>query len=170
MAPITDLILTWTHIGQALVGSIGALALAKVKLVCITLIGNADIDRADPGQPIASSTADAARFAEKVAPCQVDVAELSIEDARFNVVDENPEDLVALEQASGQDFNLSPHALGGTSVRIDLVVEDPDAAARRAIAAGGRELFPVADQPYGWRQGRVIDPFGHHWLIGKPLS
>jgi PhnB protein len=98
------------------------------------------------------------------------VAELSIEDARFNVVDENPEDLVALEQASGQDFNLSPHALGGTSVRIDLVVEDPDVVARRAIAAGGRELFPVVDRPYGWRQGRVIDPFGHHWLIGKPLS
>ena len=87
------------------------------------------------------------------------VAERSIDGARFNVVDENPGGL-----------DLSRHSLGGTSVRIDLVVEDPDAVARRAIAAGGRELFPVGDQPYGWRQGRVIDPFGHHWLIGKPLD
>jgi PhnB protein len=86
------------------------------------------------------------------------VAELAIDGARFNVVDENPE---------GQ--NLSPETLGGTSVRVDLVVADPDAVAERAIAAGARELYPIADQPYGWRQGRVIDPFGHHWLIGRPL-
>jgi PhnB protein len=86
------------------------------------------------------------------------VAELAIDGARFNVVDENPE-----------GHNLSPETLGGTSVRVDLVVADPDAVAERAIAAGARELYPIADQPYGWRQGRVIDPFGHHWLIGRPL-
>jgi len=50
-----------------------------------------------------------------------------------------------------------------------LEVDDPDAVAARAVAAGGTEMFPVADQPYGMRQGRVADPFGHHWLIGKPL-
>jgi PhnB protein len=55
-------------------------------------------------------------------------------------------------------------------VRIDLVVDDPDRVAQRAVAAGARTLFPIADQPYGWRQGRVVDPYGHHWLIGKPLS
>lgn len=87
------------------------------------------------------------------------VAELSIDGAPFNVVDENPE-----------GSNLSPERLGGTSVRIDLVVDDPDKVAQRAVAAGARTLFPIADQPYGWRQGRVVDPFGHHWLIGKPLS
>lgn len=86
------------------------------------------------------------------------VAELSLDDQRFSVVDENP-------AAS----NLSPETLGGTSVRISLVVDDPDALAARAIASGATELFPVADQPYGMRQGRVIDPFGHHWLIGRPL-
>ena len=39
----------------------------------------------------------------------------------------------------------------------------------RAVAAGAREMFAVADQPYGLRQGRVVDPFGHHWLIAHPL-
>jgi PhnB protein len=64
---------------------------------------------------------------------------------------------------------LSPETIGGTTVRIHLDVEDPDGAAARAIAAGAEEMFAVADQPYGIRQGRVIDPFGHHWLISGPL-
>ena len=63
----------------------------------------------------------------------------------------------------------SPETVGGTTVRISLHVDDPDATAARAVAAGATEMFPVADQPYGMRQGRVVDPFGHHWLIGKRL-
>jgi PhnB protein len=63
----------------------------------------------------------------------------------------------------------SPETVGATTVRISLHVDDPDAVAAQAIAAGAREMFPVADQPYGLRQGRVVDPFGHHWLIGRPL-
>jgi PhnB protein len=63
----------------------------------------------------------------------------------------------------------SPETAGATTVRISLEVEDPDAVAARAVAAGGTEMFPVGDQPYGMRQGRVVDPFGHHWLIGKRL-
>jgi PhnB protein len=58
-----------------------------------------------------------------------------------------------------------PETAGATTVRVSLHVDDPDAAAARAIAAGATEMFPVADQPYGLRQGRVADPFGHHWLI-----
>ncbi len=65
-------------------------------------------------------------------------------------------------------FNLSPRTLGGTSVRMNLVVNGPDAAARRAMDAGATEVFPVADQPYGMREGRVADPYGHHWLLGRP--
>jgi PhnB protein len=59
----------------------------------------------------------------------------------------------------------------GTSTprRISLEVDDPDAVAAQAITAGAREMFAVADQPYGMRQGRVVDPFGHHWLIGSKL-
>ena len=86
------------------------------------------------------------------------VAEMAIGKARFLVVDEAPE-----------NFNVSPETLGGTSVRINLVVADPDAVAQRAVAAGARVIFPVADQSYGFRQGRIADPFGHHWLIGRPL-
>jgi PhnB protein len=86
------------------------------------------------------------------------VAEMTIGDARFRVADEAPE-------AS----NPSPQALGGTSVRINLLVADPDRLVERAIASGAVEVAPVADQPYGLRQGRLADPFGHHWLIGRPL-
>jgi PhnB protein len=93
------------------------------------------------------------------APTGQIVAEMSIDGYRFFVVDENP-----------QAFNLSPETLGGTSVRINLLVDDPDAGTAQAIEAGATEVFPVADQPYGLRQGRVADPFGHHWLIGRPLT
>jgi PhnB protein len=87
------------------------------------------------------------------------VVELEIDGLQFFVVDENP-----------QAFNLSPSSLEGTTVRLNLIVDDPDAIAAQAIAAGASEIFPVADQPYGFRQGRVADPDGHHWLIGKPLD
>jgi len=71
---------------------------------------------------------------------------------------------------AGAALNLSPETLGGTSMRLSLIVDDPDAVAERAIAAGATEVFPIADQPYGLRQGRVADPYGHHWLIGRPLA
>ena len=87
------------------------------------------------------------------------VVEMNLDGLRFFVVDENPE-----------VFNLSPTSLDGTTVRIDLTVDDPDTTAARALGAGAREIFPVADQPYGLRQGRIADPDGHHWLIGRPLD
>ena len=104
----------------------------------------------------AFGAAEEARF---TAPSGHVVAELSIDGLRFFVVDENPD-----------AFNLSPRSLGGTTVRINLIVDDPDATTVRAIGAGAREIFPVGDQPYGLRQGRVADPDGHQWLIGKPLN
>ncbi|MGC2638792.1 MAG: VOC family protein [Acidobacteriaceae bacterium] len=86
------------------------------------------------------------------------VAHLSIEGAEFWLADESP-----------QHQNLSPESVGGSTVRMVLTVEDPDAVFARAIAAGAREVWPVEDQSYGWRVGRIVDPFGHHWEIGKPL-
>jgi PhnB protein len=66
--------------------------------------------------------------------------------------------------------NLSPQALNGTTVRINLLLADPDQFCERAIAIGAVVIAPIADQSYGLRQGRLADPFGHHWLIGRPLA
>jgi PhnB protein len=66
------------------------------------------------------------------------------------------------------DGNFSPESLNGSTTRMILTVPDPDAMFARAIAAGAREIVPVAEA-YGWRLGRVVDPFGHHWEIGHPL-
>jgi len=86
------------------------------------------------------------------------VARLSVDGAEFWVADESPEHL-----------NFSPEFLGGGTVRMVLTVEDPDAVFARAVAAGAREVWPVKDE-HGWRLGRLVDPFGHHWEIGKPLG
>jgi len=86
------------------------------------------------------------------------VAQFRVGQSDFWLADESPE-----------HFNFSPESLGGSTVRLVLIVEDPDALFQRAISAGAKEVWSVADQPYRWRMGRVVDPFGHHWEIGKPL-
>jgi PhnB protein len=85
------------------------------------------------------------------------VSELELGDTTFWVSDESPE-----------HHNHSPESLGGGTVKLLLRVDDPDAAMQRAIDAGAREVYPPTDE-HGWRLGRVIDPFGHHWEIGRPL-
>ncbi len=85
------------------------------------------------------------------------VSQLSVGDATFWVADESPEHL-----------NFSPESLGGGTTRLLLIVDDPDAAMARAVAAGANQVRPAADE-HGWRLGRIADPFGHHWEIGKPL-
>ena len=64
---------------------------------------------------------------------------------------------------------LSPRAVDGATSRTLLVAEDPDGVVAQAIAAGATGSAPVADE-HGWRIGRIIDPFGHEWEIGKPLG
>lgn len=86
------------------------------------------------------------------------VARLSVEGAEFWLSDESP-----------QHGNFSPQSLGGGSVRMILTVPDPDSVFARALAAGASQVFPVAEE-HGWRIGRLIDPFGHHWEIGRPLE
>lgn len=85
------------------------------------------------------------------------VSRLAIHDAEFWLSDESP--------AHG---NFSPESLGGSSVKMLLIVPDPDAMFAQAIAAGAKEVYPVSEA-HGWRVGRVVDPFGHHWEIGRPL-
>ena len=85
------------------------------------------------------------------------VAQLSVGGTSFWVADESPE-----------HANFSPESLGGSTTRMLLVVDDPQATIDRAVAAGATEIYPAADE-HGWRLGRIEDPFGHHWEIGKPL-
>lgn len=86
------------------------------------------------------------------------VAQLSVSGATFWVAEESPEHL-----------NFGPESLGGCSVRMLLIVKDPAAICARAVAAGASQIASVADA-HGWRLGRIVDPFGHHWEIGRPLS
>ncbi|UBF27505.1 VOC family protein [Kovacikia minuta CCNUW1] len=80
-------------------------------------------------------------------------AELQVGDSRIMLADENP------------DYNASPQSLGGSSVIIALYVEDVDKVIDQAVAAGAKVVFPVQDQFYGDRSGRIVDPFGHVWII-----
>jgi PhnB protein len=86
------------------------------------------------------------------------VARLSVDGAEFWLGDESPE-----------HSNFSPESLGGGTVRMILTVADPDAVFLRARKAGATEVHPVAEE-HGWRVGRVVDPFGHHWEIGRQLT
>jgi PhnB protein len=81
------------------------------------------------------------------------VAQLAVGEARFWV----------------HDGDSNPAALGATTVRVLLVVDDPRSVAAQAVEAGATELSPVTEE-HGWLVGRIEDPFGHRWEIGKPLA
>jgi PhnB protein len=86
------------------------------------------------------------------------VAQLSVGGAAFWVADESPE-----------HENFSPETVGGGTARMLLIVADPAAVVDRAVAAGASLVWPVGEE-YGWLLGRVADPFGHHWEVGRPLG
>jgi PhnB protein len=85
------------------------------------------------------------------------VAQLSVADSSFWVADESP-----------PNKNFSPESLGGSTVRLLLVVEDPRSVVEQAVALGAADIAPVAEE-HGWLLGRIEDPFGHQWEIGKPV-
>jgi PhnB protein len=93
---------------------------------------------------------------------------------RYRLEDDAGKVVVAQLAIEGADFWLqedvdsSPEFQDRRSVRMILTVDDPDAAFEQAIAAGASEVAAVSEG-HGWRIGRVADPFGHHWEIGKPL-
>ena len=86
------------------------------------------------------------------------VAQLSVGRGSFWVADESPE-----------HKNFSPESVGGSTVRLLLIVEDPQSVCEHVIALGATEVTPV-EESHGWLLGRIEDPFGHHWEIAKPLS
>jgi PhnB protein len=67
-----------------------------------------------------------------------------------------------------EPVEISIPASLGDSVKFILTVDDPDYVFKQCITAGAKEVFPVGEA-YGWRLGRVVDPFGFHWEIGREL-
>ncbi|WP_437332763.1 VOC family protein [Sorangium sp. So ce394] len=86
-------------------------------------------------------------------------AELVIGDSVLTLADEAPQ-----WNARG------PKALGGSPIVITLNVEDPDAVAARAIKAGAKIIYPINDQLYGRREGRIEDPFGYQWKLSAVIE
>jgi PhnB protein len=84
------------------------------------------------------------------------VAQLAVGEARFWI-------------SSASADRPSPRMNRGATGRVLLVVGDPDAVVMKACAAGASELSPVQDE-HGWRLGRIEDPSGHEWEIGRPLG
>jgi PhnB protein len=84
------------------------------------------------------------------------VARLSIEGAEFWLSEESP-------------ANLGPESLGGGSVRMILTIADPETLFSKALEAGATEIFPIGVE-HGWKIGRLVDPFGHHWEIGHQIT
>jgi PhnB protein len=86
-------------------------------------------------------------------------AEITIGDSVIMLADEHPE-----MGARG------PRAYGGSPVMLHVYVEDVDALARQAIAAGAKVVRPVQDQFYGDRSGSFEDPFGHVWHVATHIE
>ena len=86
------------------------------------------------------------------------VCQLVVNGAPFWVEDESP-----------PNGNFSPETVGGSTARLLLIVEDPFDAVEKAVILGAAEVSPVAEE-HGWLLGRIDDPYGHRWEIGRPLG
>ena len=86
------------------------------------------------------------------------VAQLTVGDARFWVTAADP----------GM-HRFDPRQIAGATGRTLLVADDPRALQTRAVDAGATELSPVTEE-HGWLLGRIVDPFGHEWELGRPLG
>ena len=84
-------------------------------------------------------------------------AELAIGASRISIKDEDGTD-------------ASATTLGGSAIILQIDVADADAVGAALVAAGGTVVFSISDMSYGYRQGRVADPFGFHWLISQQIE
>jgi PhnB protein len=66
------------------------------------------------------------------------------------------------------DADANSHGRDARAVRMILSVDDPDAVFARAVAAGAA-IVASMHEDYGWRTGRITDPFGHDWEVSKQL-
>ncbi|MEP7373009.1 MAG: VOC family protein [Chitinophagaceae bacterium] len=86
------------------------------------------------------------------------VAQLKIDGAAFWISEESP-----------GNSNPDLTSAADTAIRMILTVSDPDPLFERVLEAGASQVYPVGEE-HGWRLGRLVDPFGHHWEIGHPLD
>lgn len=86
------------------------------------------------------------------------VAEMEIGGALYHLHEESP-----------HKGELSPETVKATTSLIGIFVDDPHTFVEKAIHAGAKEISPVQDYDYGYRQGTVADPFGHVWLVEKKI-
>ena len=92
---------------------------------------------------------------------------------------ETPDGLVVRLSVKGAEFWVSggnddhegadKKALEQENIRMILIENDPEILVKRSLQAGAKEIFPVGEE-YGWKLGRIEDPFGLHWEIGHPVS
>jgi PhnB protein len=99
-----------------------------------------------------------ARVLHRVGEGDEIVAQLAIGDAAFWV-----------SSGGREGPRFSPAAIGGATGRTLLVVDDPDAMFAQAVESGATPASEMANE-HGWRLGRIFDPFGHEWEIGRPLG
>ena len=88
------------------------------------------------------------------------VLRLSVDGAEFWVSGQSDDQSIT---------EINKENVGGDTIKMVLTVDNPDRVFEQALKAGAKEVFPVGDD-YGWRLGRLSDPFGLHWEIGKPLT
>ena len=93
------------------------------------------------------------------------VVRLDANGAEFWLSYEGPK---ASTEGAKPNANSNRPPLGGENLRLILTVPDPDATFAKAVATGATQVYAVSED-HGWRLGRLIDPFGLHWEIGKPL-
>ena len=86
-------------------------------------------------------------------------SEFKIGDSIFMISDENPE-----------CGSTSPETLKGSPVALYLYVADVDSTFSDAVKAGAKEAMPVANQFWGDRMGKIVDPFGHQWLLATHVE
>jgi len=87
----------------------------------------------------------------------VHVAELSFDGCIFHI------------HEPSQKHKLISGATEGVAIIMGVFVNDPHSVVKQALEAGAKEIDPVTDYEYGYRQGTITDPFGHEWLIEKKL-
>ncbi|MFE9405005.1 VOC family protein [Streptomyces sp. NPDC006530] len=97
----------------------------------------------------------------------------------FRAHDDSGRVMVIVLKVDGSAFSLSPAVpewgwlspddIGGSPVLLEAEFTDQDAVAERMVAGGATVVVPLENRPYGKREGRLRDPFGHLWIITGEL-